>query len=128
MIIAIPICAGRISPVFDAARQLLLLEVSEGVEVGRRIMNLGETDGERRARRIAEAGTDVLICGAISSPLRAWLRASRIRVYADTCGPIDEVTGTFISGRWRAESFLMPGCRRHGGRNHARRKQKRTKG
>jgi len=109
-IVAISTSAGRVSPVFDTARQLLLLHVSGGVETGRRIMTLDETDGERRVGRVVETGADALICGAISSLLRVLLDAAGIQVFANTCGPVEEVASAFISGRWTDEAFLMPGC------------------
>ncbi len=115
MRIAISISAGRISPVFDSSRALLLLDLSDGAEVGRQVIRMEEINVERRARRLAELGVSVLICGAITSSLDAWLSAYGVQVQANTCGPEEAVASTFLSGRWTEESFLMPGCCRRRG-------------
>ena len=68
MRVAIPTWSGRISPVFDVAERLLLVEVENGVEVGRREERIGEAGLARRAMRVADLGVDAarsprLVCG-----------------------------------------------------------------
>lgn len=124
MRVAIPISDGRISPVFDAARRLVLVDIEDGRDVGRTEERLEEADLSRRARRVAELGVDVLICGAISRPLEAMLLSAGVEVVPQTCGQAEDVLGTFLSGELTDEAFLMPGCcgrrrRFHGGRSEA---------
>ena len=122
MRVAIPVSDGRISPVFDAARRLVLVDVEDGREVRRTEQGLEEPEPARRARRVAELGVDVLICGAISRPLEAMLLSAGVEVVPQTCGQAEDVLRTFLSGELTEEAFLMPGCcgrrrRFHGGRS-----------
>ena len=115
-----PVWAGRISPVFDVAGRLLLVDFDNGVEVGREEEALDQRDPSGRVRRLAQLGPDVLICGAISRPLELMLMAAGVQVIPQTCGPVDAVLQAFATGRMDPQTFLMPGCfgrrrgRRHG--------------
>jgi predicted Fe-Mo cluster-binding NifX family protein len=60
---------------------------------------------------VAGLGVDVLICGAISAPLRAVLAAEGVRVIPNRCGFVEEVLRAFLSGELTEQAFLMPGCR-----------------
>ncbi|MBN1586655.1 MAG: NifB/NifX family molybdenum-iron cluster-binding protein [Candidatus Omnitrophica bacterium] len=110
MRIAIPIWCGRISPVFDVAGNLLLVDVGEGGELRRKEVSLSETEFSSRVRRIAELEANVLICGAISQPMEASLNAAGVRVIGDTCGPVEEVLRAFLLRRLSDGTFSMPGC------------------
>ena len=122
MRVAITELHGRISPVFDVARRLLLVDVEDGREVGRREVPLEESEPKLRAKRVAGLGAQVLICGAISWPLEAMLASGGVRVVPHTCGGIEEVLGAFLSGQFPQQAFLMPGCCRRQRRfRHGRR-------
>ncbi len=71
--VAISISDGRISPLFDAARRLLLVDVENGHELRRSEHMVQRAERGPQSRRVAELGVDVLICGAISRPLEAML-------------------------------------------------------
>ena len=115
MKVAIPTWAGRISPVLDVAKRLLVVEVERDGEVGREGATIEEVDPGLRARRVAQLGVNVLICGAVSSPLEAMLTSAGVQLISHVCGPVEEVLEAFVSGRLTDEMFLMPGCcgRRH---------------
>ena len=119
---AIPIFDGMISPVFDAARRLLLVDIENGREVWRTEQIVEEPELGPRARRVAEFGADVLICGAISRPLEAMLLSTGVEVIPQTCGPVEDVLKAFISGRLTEQAFVMPGCCGHRRRFHASRR------
>jgi len=110
MRVAIPIFDGRISPVFDAARCLLLVDIEDGREVWRTEQIVEEPELGPRARRVAEFGADVLICGAISRPLEAMLLSAGVEVVPQTCGQAEDVLRAFMSGQLTEQAFLMPGC------------------
>jgi predicted Fe-Mo cluster-binding NifX family protein len=109
----IPIFDGRISPVFDVARRLVLVDIENGREVRRTEQAVKERDLGPRVRRVAELGTDVLICGAISRPLEALLSSAGVEVIPQTSGPVEDVLGAFISGKLTEQAFVMPGCGGH---------------
>ncbi|NQU20524.1 MAG: NifB/NifX family molybdenum-iron cluster-binding protein [Candidatus Nealsonbacteria bacterium] len=109
----IPIADGRISPVFDVARRLLLVDSENEREVRRTEEVLEEPELAARARRVAELGADVLICGAISRPLEAMLLSAGVEVIPQTCGPVEDVIRAFVSGQLTEQAFVIPGCCGH---------------
>ena len=119
MRLAIPVWNDRVSPVFDAASRLMLVDVEDGVERARREETLPESFLARRARRLADLGVTVLICGAISRPLAALLEASGITVLAWTAGPVNDVLQAYLTGGLPDARWMMPGC---GGRRQRRRR------
>ena len=110
MKVAVPTWSDRVSPVFDVAKRLLLVDFDGEAESGREEVAVKESEPAPRARRVAQLGVDVLICGAISVPLEAMLVSAGVRVIPHTCGPTEEVLQAFASGRLTDEAFLMPGC------------------
>ena len=127
MRIAIPIADDRVSPVFDVARRLLVADAEQDVVASRTEEALEEQALELRARRVAELGVNVLICGAISRPLESMLVSAGVEVIPQTCGQVDEVLRTFLSDQLVGDAFVMPGCcgrrrRFRGGRRRGRRR------
>lgn len=122
MRVAVPIADGRISPLFDAARRLLVVNVKNECEVRRTEDVLEESGLAARARRVAELGADVLICAAISRPLEALLLSTGVEVVPQRCGAVEDVLEAFISGQLTEQAFVIPGCggrrRSPGGRSH----------
>jgi Pyruvate/2-oxoacid:ferredoxin oxidoreductase delta subunit len=121
MRIAIPHWRGRVSPVFDVAGALLLVDVDHGKQIFRENISLG-TKGIylERVRHVQELGVEVLICCAISRPLESALISSGIKVISQICGDADQVLGAFIAGQLEQGGYSMPGpCeqRRRFGRN-----------
>ena len=110
MKIAIPVWQGRISPVFDVAGQLLLVEVTDGQVMTRDGQVLAEATTDARIRKLVELGVETLICAGISQPLEAGLADHGVRVIARVCGNVDEVLAAFLAGRLGDEHFAMPGC------------------
>lgn len=111
-----PVWAGCVSPVFDVARHVLLVDFDGKDQVDRQERLLEETDLSGRARRLAQWKPDVLICGAVSGPLEATLAAAGIEVIPQTCGRAEDVLAAFGSGQMGPQAFLMPGCGERGRR------------
>ena len=110
MRVAIPSWCGRISPVFDVARCLILVDVDGDTEGRREVVGVDVTGPAHRARLIGELGVDTLICGAISAPLEAALAAVGVDVIPHACGPVDAVLHAFLGEGLPDNAFLMPGC------------------
>jgi len=108
MKIAIPCWREIVSPVFDVACTLLLVEAAHGRELHRQIRQLSYSDP--LVRQIVLAGVNTLICGAISSQLAFMLRSSGVQVISNICGAVDEVLSAFLRGALDEAVFLMPGC------------------
>jgi predicted Fe-Mo cluster-binding NifX family protein len=125
--VVLAIDRDRISPVLDAARCFLLVTAGSSGALIRKRLLIADADPVTKAKRIAQLGGRVLICGAISWPLEAMLTSAGMRVIANTCGPLDEVITAFFTGDLTEQAFLMPGCpgRRHRHRHrHGRRWRK----
>jgi predicted Fe-Mo cluster-binding NifX family protein len=110
MRIAIPLWQGRISPVFDEARRILLLDVSEKREQHRREESLVAENPFERSRLLPRLGVNLLICGMISQTQQTALASAGIRTIPHICGQIEEVINAFLEGRIESGEFLMPGC------------------
>ena len=77
MKVAVPDWQGRVSPVFDVAEQVLLVDLdNEGGN--RQVESLGSTAPHQRAQRLAELGVKVLVARD-SWPLEALLASGGIK-------------------------------------------------
>ncbi|MDZ7616968.1 MAG: NifB/NifX family molybdenum-iron cluster-binding protein [Patescibacteria group bacterium] len=118
--VAVPEWQGRVSPVFDVAARVLLVDLRGETKPGQpHVEGLGGTSPRERVQRLVQWRVDVLVCGAISWPLEALLAAEGVRVIANICGPVQEVIQAFHDGTLEDGQFAMPGCcrkRRHGQR------------
>ncbi len=107
---------GRIAPVFDSARHVLVAEAEAGIIVRQTEQELGLSLPVQTVMRLRELGVGVLVCGAISRPLQAMIAAAGIRVIPFVSGDLAEVIQAWNRGKLPADRFFMPGCRRPGGR------------
>jgi predicted Fe-Mo cluster-binding NifX family protein len=110
MKVAIAQWEGRISPVFDVAGCLLLVEFSGGRETRRRELVVDADDTRGRAQVLANQEIDVLICGAISREFAIPIEAAGIRIVSQVCGEVDAVLQAFGSGELDRTIYRMPGC------------------
>lgn len=110
MTVGIPVWQECVSPVFDAASRLLVVRRRRGRIVDRKEFVLGAMPSEALARSVAELGVDVLLCAAISEPLRLSLERAGVVVETHLCGQVDELLDAFHAGHWRRSQFRMPGC------------------
>jgi len=113
MRVALPVWSDRISPVFDVATHMKVVDIDGRSVI--RILDLRVARSNRVAR-LEELAVDVLICGAISRPLEAACWVAGIEVVADICGPVDDVIGAYLNGSLAAGDYQSPG-RADPGRN-----------
>jgi predicted Fe-Mo cluster-binding NifX family protein len=76
--IALTIHDGRIAPVFESARRLLVVDIPAAGS--RHKVSLAGESVLDRVRQVAETGADELVCGGITGPMRHMLEARGIRV------------------------------------------------
>lgn len=110
VLIAVPKCQGRVSPVFDVAARLLVVRLEGEVEQERREVVLTCRQPEGLARSLRQVRVEVLICGGISQGLRLALERAGISVLADVCGEIESVLTAYRQRRLPSPEFVMPGC------------------
>jgi predicted Fe-Mo cluster-binding NifX family protein len=99
MKIAIAHWQNRISPVFDVADRLILIDVEDGREVHRESLRLEDCDPFRRTRALSDLGVDVLLCGAVSHGLEKALVAAGIQVLGFLGGKLESIVSAFIDGQ-----------------------------
>jgi predicted Fe-Mo cluster-binding NifX family protein len=117
MRVAIPLWQGRVSPVFDEASRILLIDISEKQEQRRQERFMGARNPFERAQLLPKFGVDLLICGMISQTQHAALCSAGVRIIPHICGSMEEVISAFLNGRIESGEMLMPGC---GGRKRLR--------
>lgn len=128
MRIAVPIWKDRVSPVFDTAGTLLVVDVDGGREVSRRRIDLSSNPPHDRVKRLTAAGVDILLCGAISRPLFEMLVAAGVEVTPFLSGEIEALLRTAVERGTIDRRFLMPGCGGWGRRRRLRRRNGTGKG
>jgi len=112
MIVAVPVFGERVSPLFDTACNILLVDLEGNEERSRRRVVIDESFPPGKISRLVKLGVNILICGGISRGLLALVENSGIRVIPWVAGEIEEVLAAFKTGELPASSFMMPGCRR----------------
>lgn len=110
MVVALTTWNGRISPVLDVAREVLIIEMNDGIEAARRIEALPGTDLPEQVKKLTELGIRILICGAISKPLAQLLSSAEIDVIPFTAGDADQVLAAWMTGHLPDAKLMMPGC------------------
>ena len=110
MKIAIPVWQGRVSPVFDSSRRILLLETENGCVLARSEAQIGGELPQERARRLSELGVKVLVCGAVSRLLAEQVAMVGIRLIPFIAGEVEEILRAYLEERLPSAEFLMPGC------------------
>ena len=110
MKVALTVCENRISPVFDCAQLLLIVDVDEKSTVSRHFESFCYESPFSRATRLSELGIKVLICGAVSDSFATMIETYDIRIIPFVAGPVEEVIDAYLMGRLFDSKFRMPGC------------------
>lgn len=121
---ALPVWRGRIAPVFDVAHRVRLITADGGRVVSESAQSLPEGDPRLKLVMLSETGVNVLICGAISRPVRAMAAAYGMEVTPFIAGDVQEVVLAWLNGSLKNGGFAMPGCYR---RQRCRGSWKRTR-
>ena len=123
MKIAIPHWEGRVSTVFDFAKELLLLDFREEEELSRKFLALEENGAAGRFRALRDEQVNLLICGVISLPLARLILSAEIELVANVCGSVEDVIEAWLTGRLNEQAFRIPkACRRSCGEGGHRRR------
>ena len=113
MKIAIPLFGTRISPRLDCAKKILLIKIEEK---DRKVLSV-----EEKEFQTVEAGEniefylsneiEVVICGAISIEMQAFLVKHEIRVISWVTGEAQKALDLFIEGTLASGTMLCPGMK-----------------
>ncbi len=122
MQIALAVWNGRISPVFDVSRHLMIFEIESGTVVQTFEEIFSSDNPFQKVRRLAQLNVEVLICGAVSQGVDAMLETNGIERIPFIAGNMDDVVGAYLAGTLPNREMAMPGC---GSRIQRRRRRRR---
>jgi predicted Fe-Mo cluster-binding NifX family protein len=117
MIIGLSILDNRIAPVFDVARELLLVDVDNGKVIQQELLILPKVAREKMVK-LVDLGVNELLCGAISKELKNSTVQCGIEVISFLSGDVKMILNAWLSDGLSNMEFSMPGCRRKQGRGH----------
>jgi predicted Fe-Mo cluster-binding NifX family protein len=103
---------GRIAPLFDVAQTALMVQTEAGGLSEEKTVGLPLASPLSKVAFLAEQSVDLLVCGAISRPVREAAEAGGIQVHPFVAGDIREVVDAWKNGRLDETGYSMPGCRR----------------
>ncbi|RJX33242.1 MAG: hypothetical protein C4516_02285 [Oxalobacter sp.] len=101
---------NRIAPVFDTARHIHVVEVSNEKVLSESNESLQEPLPQQKVRRLLDLGVNALVCGAISRPLHRMLVTNGIQVMPFLAGDLRELVQAWCNGKIQNEQYVMPGC------------------
>lgn len=110
MKLALTVCENRISPLFDCARMLLIVDIVDRTSTGRHFEVLHYESPFSRAAKLSDLGVKVLICGAVSDQFANIIETYGIRIVPFVAGAVDEVLDAYLTGAIYSSKFKMPGC------------------
>jgi len=122
---ALTIWGNRISPVFDSANTLLIVEIKNQQVCSRCYEPFYPDFPSRLAERLIGLDIEVLICGAISELPANIIESAGVKLIPFITGRADEVLDAYARGVTFVNTFIMPGCRcrkrEHGRRGNQQR-------
>jgi len=110
MRVAVAVWKDRISPVFDVSRNILVLDIENGIITCKHEERFASDNSAHKLTKLAELRVQKLICGAISQPLAHMLTSNGIKTLSFIAGDIEEVIAAYLSGNLSNPALSMPGC------------------
>jgi len=122
MKVAVTVWENRISPLFDATRTLLIVDIHNRVVTERYLAHFDCVSPFSRASTLEELGVGTLICGGVSDFFAKLIEARNIRIIPFVAGRVDEVIDAYLKDGLCQNKFRMPGC---GDRQHKKKLRRR---
>ena len=110
MKLALTVWENRISPVFDCAQTLLVVDITGDMPTGKHFEPFRYESPFSRATKLSDLGVKVLICGAVSDSFANIVETYGIRIIPFVAGAVDEVLDAYLTGGLYNAKFRMPGC------------------
>ncbi len=128
MKLAIMLYGTRVSPRYGYSQGVLIVEVSNQGEFGRRTLEIGKYYPEKIPELLSKEGVEVVISGGMNQHFQNLFRLQGIDVIWGIIGEADDVLAAFSSGRLtpgmgccrRRRKRRFRGNNRKGGMNHAK--------
>ncbi len=110
MKIAITIWGNRVSPVFDAARTLMIAEIAKGRIIEKTYTRFSPASPIELIQTLDRKQIQVLVCGAISSGQTKALSDAGIHLISFVTGNAVSVLDHVAAGQTLEAEFIMPGA------------------
>lgn len=112
--IALAVWRNRISPLFDVARRIYLVDADAGAPCDAGEFHTFSNHLAGKIGLLSELRVDTLICGAISKELSLLLITHGIVVIPFIAGMTSRVLSAYLKTGLSHPTFCMPGCRNAG--------------
>ncbi len=110
MKIAITTWGNRVSPVFDAARTLLIAQIENQTIKNKTYQAFHPDNIEELAALLRRHQVSTLICGAISTKPADSLVKNHIHLISFVSGNAIDVINSFATRNTIDKTYMMPGC------------------
>ncbi len=121
MKMAVTVWKNRISPLFDATRNLLIVEIDHCTVIEKYRVSIDCMSPFARAATLENMGVETLICGGVSEFFAKLIEARNIRIIPFIAGQVDKVINAYLRDGLCQKKFRMPGCG-HGQKEKRRRR------
>jgi hypothetical protein len=107
--IGIPTFESRVSPVLDACRRMLVVDIEGGREIKRHEIDLEKTDLNGRIEAFTRWGIQKIVCCGVSDLMCKYMAARNIVLVSGIAGELENIVDACICNRLDDACFSMPG-------------------
>jgi predicted Fe-Mo cluster-binding NifX family protein len=107
--VALTIWGNRISPVFDSANTLMIVDLENLKTSDRVYKGFDPHDLKQISTILKNYKIDILICGAITDDRSIFIEQNGIVLIPFIFGNIDKMLATLLNEKHRISDFIMPG-------------------
>ncbi len=109
--VGIPIFESRISPVLDACKHMVVVDIDGGREVERQEISLEKTTLSERVEAFTRWGIRKIICAGVSDLMCKYLAAKNIVLISGIAGDLEKILDAYVCNKLDDPCFVMPGKR-----------------
>lgn len=118
MKLAVTIWGNRVSPVFDAAKTLLIADMENRMILRKNYISFDPGSPEELIKLLKKARVSILVCGAISTGPADLFVENGIKLISFVTGNALEFMEAFARKQTIEKSYMMPGCSKEYCRRH----------
>jgi len=107
--IATAIFKSRVSPRFDCAPEMLIIEKNNSDISERRKINTEGLTALERIKQLNKWDINVLICGGIDEQSMQLIGANNIKIYSWITGEYEDAVSSFMTGKLASGNMMGPG-------------------
>ncbi len=100
----------RIAPVFDSARDFLLVESNNEEGLPEQTASFTGSTNPEKISWLLGLGVNVVVCGAITRQFEEMITVQGLSVRSFIAGELHDVVKAWREGNIDSASFVMPGC------------------